>query len=185
MKKLTKYSKVFWRRVYRPVKPFINPLLKKIKLSHILILLILIMLLGSFWFGKVLPRAQESAAWWPWSAKSHAKMATGFFEKGEEKKAKKELKIANRLLFLSLTNTKTEVKKVEKKINEPDKIKQEIESWENILKKRPFYRDVLLRLAVLNYQIYENEKALEYFERAEYLDPKNEEVMKIRKIIFP
>jgi len=181
MKKLIKYSKVLWERIYRPVKPVINPLLKKIKLNHILILLILIMLLGSFYKGFRLS-AYEKAGWWPWSAKSHAKMAIEFFEKGEEKKAKKELEIANRLLFLELTNVKKEVKKAENKVREPDKIKQEIESWENILEKKPFYRDVLLRLAILNYQIYENERATEYFERAEYLDPKNEEVLKVGEL---
>jgi len=184
MKKLIKYSKVLWRRIYRPIKPFINPLLKKIKLVHVLIGCILIVLCGSFLKG-LLPTAYEKAGWWPWSAKSHAKMAIEFFEKGNEEKAKKELEIANRLLFLELTSVKKEVKKAEKKVNEPDKIKQEIESWENVLEKRPFYRDVLLRLAVLNYQIYENEKATKYFEKAEYLDPKNEEVVEIRKIIFP
>jgi len=139
------------------------------------------MLLGSFYKGFRLS-AYEKVGWWPWSAKSHAKMATEFFEKGEEEKAKKELKIANRLLFLSLTSTKTEVKNAEKKVNEPDEIKQEIESWENILEKRPFYRDVLLRLTILNYQLYENERALEYFERAEYLDPKNEEVVRVGEL---
>jgi len=181
MKKLTKYSRVLWKRIYRPVKPFVSPLLKKIKLNHLLILLILIMLLGSFYKGWR-PTAYEKAGWWPWSAKSHAKMAIEFFEKGEEKKAKKELKIANQLLFLSLKSTKTEVKRAENKVSEPDKIKQEIESWENVLEKRPFYRDVLLRLAILNYQLYENERAMEYFKKAEYLDPKNEEVLRVGEL---
>ena len=48
--------------------------------------------------------------------------------------------------------------KAEKKVQEPGKIRQEIASWEKILKEKPFYRDVLLRLALFNFQIYEEEK---------------------------
>ncbi|MCX6817023.1 MAG: hypothetical protein NTZ93_04100 [Candidatus Beckwithbacteria bacterium] len=62
-------------------------------------------------------------------------------------------------------------------------IQQEIVSLEKELEKKPEYRDVLLKLALLNYQILETEKAKEYWNRANYLDPNNLEVQKIGEVI--
>ena len=68
-------------------------------------------------------------------------------------------------------------------IQKTQAVRQEIQSWESALKEKPNYRDVLLRLALLNYQINQNEEAKDYWERANYLDPNNEEVVKVGEII--
>jgi tetratricopeptide (TPR) repeat protein len=175
-KKLAKYSRLLWKRVYRPISPVTNPLLGKIKLIHVLGTLVLLVILSSLVTISPIFKAQERAAWWPWSAKRHAEMALIWLENGNEDQAVKELKKANKKTRALM--------KAEEKVRQPEKIRQEITSWEKVLEKKPYYRDVLLRLALLNYQLYEDEKAADYWEKANYLDPNNEEVRQVRKIIF-
>lgn len=181
-RKILKYSKVLGKRIYQPVKPFFSPLLDKIKLVHLLGLLVVIGVAGSLLGGwRVNP--QERAAWWPWSTRSHAEMAMAWFEDGDEEKALRELELANELLVIKTQAAEKSLKRAEEKVVEPGKIREEIESWEKIIKEKPYYRDVLLRLALLNYQVYNDEKAVDYFKQAEYLDPVNEEVLKVKEII--
>lgn len=176
-KKLAKYIKILWKRIYRPcVRGVANPLLEKVKLVHVLGGLVLVAILSSLVTVSPAFKAQERAAWWPWSAKRHAEMALIWFENGNEDQAIKELKKANKK-SQSLT-------KAEEKVRQPEKIRQEIASWEKIIEEKPYYRDVLLRLALLNYRLYEDEKAVDYWERANYLDPNNEEVKQVKKVIF-
>ncbi|MFC1627201.1 tetratricopeptide repeat protein [Patescibacteria group bacterium] len=181
-KNIFKYCKVLWERIYRPVKPVVNPLLKKIKLIHVLIFLLSLGLAGSLWFGWQV-RSTERASRWPWSARSRAEMSLVFFEAGDEEKAMKELEMANKLLVLRSKENLEAVRKAGEKVTAPEKIKQEIKSFEKVLEEKPYYRDVLLRLSLLNYQIYEDEKSKEYFERASYLDPNNQEVLEVKEII--
>jgi len=182
-KKLAKYLRALGRRIYRPVKPVVNPLLKRIKLVYVLGGLVGLGLVGSLWYGWQIG-GNEQVSWRPWSAKSHAAMALEWFENGDEERAVEELRRANELVLWETVEVRESLKKAEDKVREPERIRGEIESWEKVLEEKPYYRDVLLRLALLNYQIYEDEKAQEYFERAEYLDPNNEGVQKIGEIIF-
>lgn len=130
MAPLIKYLKVLGKRIYRPIKPVVSPLLKKIKLIYLLIALLIIGGVGNYQYWV-------------------------------EKKA------------------------YEESLRQKAVIEQEISSWEKILQDKPSYGDVLLRLSLLNYQIYENEKAKAYWEKADYLDPNKEEVQQVGKIIFP
>ncbi|MBU1500171.1 hypothetical protein KKE48_04875, partial [Patescibacteria group bacterium] len=57
--------------------------------------------------------------------------------------------------------------------------------WEKVIETKPEYRDVLLRLALLNWRIFNNDKAEEYWQKANNLDPNKEEVQKVGEIIFP
>jgi len=182
MKKILKYCQLIRKRIYNPVKPVINPLLKRIKLVYVLVGLVGLGLAGSLWNGWMVS-GNEKVSWWPWSAKSHAEMAITWFENGDEEKALAELELANRLIFFETEGVKANLKIAENKVREPERIRQEIESWEKVIEEKPYYRDVLLRLALLNYQIYENEAAQEYFNRAEYLDPGNEDILRVKEII--
>ena len=53
----------------------------------------------------------------------------------------------------------------------PDEIKNEISSWEKVLTEENESRDVLLNLSLLYYQLYQDEAAKAYWQRAFYLDP--------------
>lgn len=183
IKKLIKYSKVLGKRIYRPFKPILNPLLKQIKLKYVLVGLVLIGLLGSFWNAGNRYWAQERAGRWPWSSRAHSQMALAWFEAGNEAKALEELKLGNDLLIIKTRAAEASLKKAEDKVTQPGKVRQEIASWEKILETRPNYRDVYLRLAILNYQVGEIKQAQSDWEKANYLDPNNEEVIKVGKII--
>ena len=77
-----------------------------------------------------------------------------------------------------------EKKEYQESLRQKAIIELEIESSEKILQEKPSYGDILLKLSLLNYQIYENEKAKSYWEKADYLDPNNVEVQQVGKIIF-
>jgi len=181
-KSIWRYLRVLGKRIYRPVKPIVHPLLKKIKLVYVLMVLVGLGLVGSLWNGWMVT-GNEKVSWWPWSAKSHAEMAITWFENGDEIKALEELELANRLILVKTEGVKFHLKRAEDKVREPERIRQEIESWEKVIEVGPDYLDVLLRLSLLNYQIYEDEKTKEYFDKAEYLDPGNEDVLKVKEII--
>jgi len=182
-KRLYKYTKTLFKRVYRLVKPFVNPLVKRIRLWQVLGVLVGLGILGSLVNGFIV-KPQERASFWPWSSKSHSEMAIYWFEAGDEKKALAELEMANKLLLVKNFGIEKSVRKAEEKVREPERIREEIKSWEKVLEKKPYYRDVLLRLAILKYQIYEDDRAIEYFEQALYLDPNNEQVKQVKEIIF-
>lgn len=110
-------------------------------------------------------------------------MALFWFEAGDEEKALEELEMANKLLLVKTSQAKESLRKAEEKVTEPKRIKEEIKSWEKVIEEKPYFRDVLLRLAILNFQIYENEKAVDYLLRAEYLDPSNEEIKEVKEVI--
>jgi len=94
------------------------------------------------------------------------------------------LEVANKLLIVKTRRAKNSLKEANDKVMEPEKIREEIVDWEKILGEMPSFKDVFLRLAVLNYQLYNETQARDYFEKAEYLDPNNEEILEIKKIIF-
>ena len=50
-------------------------------------------------------------------------------------------------------------------------VRAEIGAWEKLNEIRPYSKDILLKLALLYAQINEVEKARDYFNQAEYLDP--------------
>lgn len=46
-------------------------------------------------------------------------------------------------------------------------------------------RDIWLKLALLNWQIFDEEKAREYWQRAWLVDPNNEKVTSVRELVLP
>ena len=51
------------------------------------------------------------------------------------------------------------------------KVSAEIAAWEKLAIVRPYSKDLLIKLALLYDQIGEVQKALDYFNQAQYLDP--------------
>jgi Tfp pilus assembly protein PilF len=186
MKRLGRYLAVLLGRIYRPgLRRYLNPLFQRVRLVYLAALMLGLALAASFWSPDWFYQIQERVAWWPWSVQTHVDMALGLFEAGDEAGAKKELEKANHLSLLETKSVREKLKMAENKVQEPEKIREEIQSWEKILATRPFYRDVLLRLALLNYQIYEDKTAQDYWQQANYLDPNNQEVKAVGKIISP
>lgn len=78
-----------------------------------------------------------------------------------------------------------EQKEYEKSSNQKLIIEKEIISWEKILETKPEYRDVFLRLSLLNWQLFQTDQAKIYWDKANYLDPNNLDVQKVGEIISP
>lgn len=125
---------------------------------------------------------------WPLSPQAHCYLAKIYFNAGDEENAVKELEkgiqLYSSLYFLDFNQSwKNNLKKTEKLILSPKKTKEEITYWETVLKTRPHYRDLFLRLSVLNYQVFQNEKTHFYWKKAFYLDPNNKTTQKLGKIL--
>ena len=81
---------------------------------------------------------------------------------------------------VSLKELEQDLKKAKEK---PRKIRQEIEFWEEIIKEKPNYRDAYFQLAILNYQIYQKEKTLQYLQKTFELDANFEPAKKLEKLL--
>ena len=80
-------------------------------------------------------------------------------------------------------NTEQKLEQTEKLVYAPAQLKKQVQAWQKVLKTKPYGRDVLLQLAALNYQLYKNDDAQDYWQQAFYLDPNNLHVQTIGKII--
>ncbi len=128
----------------------------------------------------------------PHDISSHLLLTQAYLEQGDMEAVERELTLAQGLTANSLSVTTSSVLgtslsplKIWQKIqNEPQRIKEEIVYWQKIVAERPSYRDAYLQLAILNYQIYENQKAKDYLNKALELDPNFEPTQKLEKIIY-
>ena len=108
----------------------------------------LLQLIKVKYFLIILLIAEAVAALWPYS---------------------EEIQIKNNLAAWPWS--KSARKSAELIVNKPTEIKKEIAAWEKVLTEENESRDVLLRLSILYYQLYEDEQAKTYWQRAFYLDP--------------
>ncbi len=157
-------------------------------LSLGIIVLTLILLTNFLWPRNKIFSTQLNTARWPLSIKRHLQMAKTYFENGYEHEAIKEYQQAERLYqyfsFIDLSKTfKNQLEETKKIVYQRQRLKNQIEGWETVLKSKPYYRDVLVHLSVLNYQIWEDEKAKEYWQQAFYLDPNSPQVQEMGKIL--
>lgn len=124
-------------------------------------------------------RARLAVMLYPEDLSSHLFLAQEYLKRGSLAGVERELLLAQELTEKNPPATSSGVlgaflspaKILEKIKNEPQKIKNEISFWEKIIAEKPDYRDAYLQLAILNYQIYENEKAQEFIKKALALDP--------------
>lgn len=117
----------------------------------------------------------------------HLQLAEISAEESDFILADKELRLANQLVNATskqgVLGVTSEFARVTDKVFPREAIYEEIAKWEEVLAQKLGYRDVLLRLAVLHWQIYEDDTAREYFEEARALDPNNEVVKQVGKLI--
>lgn len=136
-------------------------------------------------------RAKIVVTFTPNDLSSHLLLAQEYLKRGNIESVEREF-----LLAQQLTNQQPEtssrsvlgaalspIKILEKIKNEPQRIKNEISFWEKVVAEKPDYRDAYLQLAILNYQIYKNDKAQEYLKKAKELDPNFEATKEIEKTL--
>ncbi|GAI77039.1 unnamed protein product [marine sediment metagenome] len=115
-------------------------------------------------------------------------MSQTLFNNNKEKQAVEEYKQAKNLYqVFSFLDIKQKIKKqlteTDELITRPEKIRKEMNYWETVLKNKPHSRDILLYSAALYYQLWQDKKAQSCWEKAFYLDPNNEKVQELGKII--
>jgi len=66
----------------------------------------------------------------------------------------------------------------------PEKVlEMKIEYWKSVVAEQPTYRDGLLKLAILYMRVDDKEQSKEYWGKAARIDPNNEKVKEVGKII--
>lgn len=66
---------------------------------------------------------------------------------------------------------------------ETEKISQEMAFWEDVVEKYPDYPGGFLKLALLSYQLKEDEKAHQYVARALFLNPNFQEAKELKLLL--
>lgn len=123
---------------------------------------------------------------------NHLLLAQEYLGRGDMTSVERELTLAESLSSRSTTHnpsstvlglTLSPIKILEKIKAEPQRIKSEISFWEKVVANKPNYRDGYLRLALLNAQIYETQKAKNHLEKAKTLDPNFETTKELEKLL--
>lgn len=121
----------------------------------------------------------------PYEARSYIDLSNLYLEFNDYQSAKRELKTA--VFFAKNEEEAQEATKklldIERNERTREEIEKEISKWERVSAEKTNYRDAFFRLAVLNYQIFKNEKAKEYLDRAMALDPNFEEGKRLRELL--
>lgn len=129
----------------------------------------------------------------PRDFEAHLVLAEEYLKNSQVEQAEKELLLAqnsfqakttfnqeNSLVLGEESNLKWEELWQRKIQTNPEDIKKLIIYWEKIVAEKENYRDAYLQLALLHYQLFENEKAQEYLNQALELDPNFEPAQKIK-----
>lgn len=129
------------------------------------------------------PQTQKEVLKHPKNPKAHFQLARVYQEKNDFENAKKEIMLALSLNpdYPEAENLLGQIQNIEE---EPGKIKEEIKRWERILEERPGYRDIYFQTAILNWQIYQNQEALEAVNKALELDPNFEPAKDFKKLLL-
>jgi len=121
----------------------------------------------------------------PYEARSYIKLADLYLEFNDYRAAKRELKTA--IFFAKNKEETTEATgkllDIERNERTREEIEREISKWETVIAEKHNYRDAYFRLAVLNYQIFKNDKAGQYLDKAMALDPNFEEGKRLRELL--
>lgn len=159
-------------------------------LVTILLALFLIGLLSqNFGSSSDIKKTIKQAQRWPQVPSSHFKLARILFLNGQEELAEKELKVGQqqikRLKFLSLDflfrreqeNTQALVKLKPALSTQLEKINQKLEIY-------PYSWPLLLRKAVLEFRLYQQEQAQEAADLAFWLNPEGKQIQEVLKIVY-
>ena len=132
-------------------------------------------------------KAKRLVASRPDDFKSHLSLAGAAageddFELAEREYAKAS-QIMNQLDKNEVLGITSEFEDVRKIVFPEETVREEIAELEATLEDQPGYRDLLLRLAVLYWQVYDEPQSQAYFEEARNLDPNNEIVKEVGELL--
>lgn len=124
----------------------------------------------------------------PWSIKNRLILAEDLFNHGQPELAQQEINLIEashvfQLVLKIRPKLRNEFVRTKNLVYSIEKIQAEIDYWLIILEEKPDYLDAYLRLAVLNYQLKNDQTAQEYWQKAEKLDPNGESVKEVKELI--
>lgn len=144
------------------------------------VLIILLILLSVFLPKSQFQQAKEQLVKNPNDFEAHLILAEEYLNNNQIDEAEKELLLAQQIKQSSYQATELWQRKQE---SDPRDVKKLIKRWEQVISKRPDYRDGYLQLTILRYKLYENEKAREYLDKALKLDPNFEPAREMERIL--
>lgn len=160
--------------------------------------LVIFLLIGSFLY----PKNEVQILKWrllnnPNDFETHLTLAEKLLDNNQFEEAEKSLLLTQKLLTTNNKQQRTKNavlgEKTNSKISElwqrkhyadPQDIKKLIALWEKIVVEKPNYRDGYLQLAILNYKIWQNEKARQYLNKALEIDHNFEEARNLKVFIL-
>jgi tetratricopeptide (TPR) repeat protein len=152
-------------------------------------------------FSLALPKnrfqlAKERLAENPQDIEARLILAEEFLNNNQFKEAEKELLLAQEIErssdraierssndVLGITTSRLEALWGKKQEADPENIRWLISQWEKVIYQQPDYRDGYLRLALYHFQLFENQKAQAYLQKALELDPNFEPTQELLQII--
>jgi tetratricopeptide (TPR) repeat protein len=150
--------------------------------TPILVALFFLITLGAFFLPKNdFQSEKEQLVKSPADTQTQLKLAEELLANHQFEEAEKVLQLAGLKETPPEKLTELWLKKFS---NNPRDIPRLISFWEKFLEQRPDYRDGWLQLALLNFKIYENEKAQKALEKALFLDPNHEPAKILKEIIL-
>lgn len=120
----------------------------------------------------------------PFSARLHMNLATTFWGMGYHEKAKQEISIAADLSNASVLGASTSpASLLSEWESQPKKIEEHYAYWKTIATQKPEYRDALIQLGVLAWQLGKKNEATAFLQQAYNLDPNFLPTSKVLSVI--
>jgi len=175
--------------IFQPARA-LQTKIKSFRLKKELWILLFVFFL--FLAGHLRPKGQIDQARlavgrWPCSPQKRLQLAEILLANNQERLALNEYYQAEGFYHLSPFALPNKLKKklleTKKLVFQAKEIREEIDYWQKVNQAKPYYRDGLLNLSLLYYQLWQDQLAQEVWQKAFYLDPNNTRVKKIGTII--
>ena len=135
-------------------------------------------LLTQIVFVSSFDKTKRAVARWPYFSLPHLQLALEFYRNGSIE-TDKELVLGKNLLF----KNPDAIKETEAEIVLPKEIEKKIIFWETLSEKGVDLPFAYLKIALLKLRLYDVKSALEWWQKAFYLNPNSESVKEVRKIL--
>lgn len=188
----TKKEKIIYQNKYKnlfKLKDIFLSFLKKWKITILLILLLFLLLFSFFTSNSNLAQnSLKTKMAYPFLLSTRLNLVNAYYDYGYLDLAQNEFSKINNSFILKyqlklVPNWQEKYKQAKVKIESKERIETEIKKWENWIINNPPSRDIYLNLSELYWQIKNNNKAKYYLNKASYLDPANQDVIKMEKLI--
>lgn len=119
----------------------------------------------------------------PESKQTHLDLAKSAAATGDYALAEKELRAYQEAVDTKVLGTTSETDQTRLAVFPQLALEEEAERWHSVLETKPNYRDGLLRLAILSWQLNNLDAALMFWEEAQALDPNNPFVREVETLL--